>query len=84
MRDGLGFLAGSACPHYDGEDRRRPVYRELVASGFPPGVAADDAVALHYVGTELSQVLTTREGSRAYRVEPGNETPIEPLLLEKE
>jgi peptidase E len=84
MRDGLGFLPGSACPHYDGEEQRRPVYTRLVANGFPPGVAADDSVGLHYVGTELSQVLTTREGSRAYRVEPGNETPIEPLLLEKE
>jgi len=84
MRDGLGFLPGSACPHYDGEEQRRPVYTRLVANGFPPGVAADDSVGLHYVGTELSQVVTTREGSRAYRVEPGNETPIEPLLLEKE
>ena len=37
MRDGLGFLAGSACPHYDGEERRRPVYQELVAGGFPAG-----------------------------------------------
>ena len=27
LRDGLGFLAGSACPHYDGEERRRPVTR---------------------------------------------------------
>ncbi len=44
MRDGLGFLPGSACPHYDGEDLRRPVYRRLVAEeGFPSGIAADDA-----------------------------------------
>ena len=84
MRDGLGFLPGSACPHYDGEERRRPVYQELVADGFPPGIAADDAVALHYVGTELTEVVTTRADSRAYRVEPGKETPIEPRLLGKE
>ena len=84
MRDGLGFLAGSACPHYDGEERRRPVYQELVANGFPCGVAADDTVGLHYVGTELREAVTTREGSRAYRVESGSETPIEPRLLEKE
>jgi peptidase E len=84
MRDGLGFLAGSACPHYDGEDLRRPVYTRLVADGFPAGVAADDAVGLHYVGTELHEVISTREGSRAYRVQPGNETPIQPRLLEKE
>ena len=37
MRDGLGFLAGSACPHYDGEELRRPVYRRLVARGLPAG-----------------------------------------------
>jgi peptidase E len=84
MRDGLGFLAGSACPHYDGEERRRPVYQELVANGFPPGIAADDGVGLHYVGTELREVVTAREEARAYRVEPGNETSIEPRLLEKE
>ncbi len=84
MRDGLGFLSGSACPHYDGEERRRPVYQELVANGFPPGVAADDAAALHYVGTDLREAVATREGARAYRVEPGAETPIEPRILEKE
>ena len=35
--DCLGFLAGSACPHYDGEERRRPRYRELVDGGLPGG-----------------------------------------------
>jgi dipeptidase E len=76
LRDGLGFLAGSACPHYDGEELRRPTYRRLVDEGFPPGVAADDGVALHYVGTELAEVVSAREGAQAYRVEPGSETPI--------
>jgi peptidase E len=33
MRDGLGFLPGSACPHYDGEEQRRPTYRRLVGPG---------------------------------------------------
>ena len=84
MRDGLGFLPGSACPHYDGEERRRPVYTRLVANGFPAGMAADDAVGLHYVGTELREAVTVREGAHAYRVEPGNEIAIEPRLLEKE
>jgi peptidase E len=84
MRDGLGFLPGSACPHYDGEERRRPVYEELVANGFPSGIAADDAVGLHYMGTELREAVSPREGSRAYRVEPGSETPIEPRILGKE
>src|SRR6266480_5439119 len=39
--DCLGFLPGSACPHYDREERRRPVYTRLVAAGFPAGIAAD-------------------------------------------
>jgi peptidase E len=81
MSDLLGFLPGSACPHYDSEEARRPVYRELVANGFPPGYAADDDVALHFVGTVLHEVVATRAGARAYRVEPGAETPIEPRLL---
>jgi dipeptidase E len=81
MRDGLGFLPGSACPHYDGEDLRRPVYRRLVDEGFPAGFAADDGVGLHFVGTDLAEVWTTREGATAYRVEPGGETPLEARLI---
>jgi len=66
--DCLGFLAGSACPHYDGEAERRPRYRDLVDSGFPEGIAADDGVALHYVGAELHEIVTCRPGTSAYRV----------------
>lgn len=76
LRDGLGFLRGSACPHYDSEELRRPTYRRLVDEGFPPGIAADDGVALHYRGTELVEVVGVPPGAHAYRVEPGSETPI--------
>jgi dipeptidase E len=81
MRDGLGFLPGSACPHYDGEAERRPVYQRLVAEGFPPGLAADDCVALRFDGTELAEVVSARSGARAYRVTSEREDPIEPRLL---
>jgi dipeptidase E len=81
MRDGLGFLPGSACPHYDGEERRRPVYRGLVANGFPPGLAAEDCVALRFDGTELAEVVTARPGSRAYRVTAEGEEPLDPRPL---
>jgi dipeptidase E len=79
--DCLGFLPGSACPHYDGEERRRPVYTQLVANGFPAGVAADDDVGLHYVATELREVVTSREGATAYRVGPQGEEPLDPRVL---
>jgi peptidase E len=75
--DCLGFLPGSACPHYDGEERRRPRYRELIDGGFPEGVAADDGVALHYAGTELVEAVTCRPGASAYRVTRGGEERIE-------
>jgi len=81
LRDGLGFLAGSACPHYDGEELRRPTYRRLVDEGFPPGIAADDGVAVHYEGTELVEVVSAREGAAAYRVDPGSETPLDARAL---
>jgi dipeptidase E len=77
MRDGLGFLAGSACPHYDGEERRRPTYTRLVRQGFAPGYAADDGVGLHFAGTELAEVVTCRPGAGAYRVELEGETRLD-------
>jgi dipeptidase E len=81
MRDGLAFLPGSACPHYDGEERRRPVYRSLVDAGFPSGFAADDSVGLVYEGTELVEVVTARDGATAYRVEAGSEVALAARLL---
>jgi dipeptidase E len=81
LRDGLGFLPGSACPHYDGEERRRPRYRELVAGGFPEGIAADDGVGLHYLGTGLHAVVSCRPEAAAYRVTRAGEERIEPTVL---
>jgi dipeptidase E len=81
MRDGLGFLPGSACPHYDGEGERRPVYTRLVGEGFPPGLAADDCVALRFDGAELAEVVSSRAASCAYRVTPEGEEPLEARLL---
>lgn len=75
--DCLGLLPGSACPHYDGEERRRPRYRELVDGGFAEGIAADDGVGLHYVGTELAEVVTCRPGATAYRVTRDGEETLE-------
>jgi dipeptidase E len=77
MRDGLCFLPGSACPHHDGEELRRPVHERLVREGFPPGIALDDAAGAHYVGTELREVVASRAGAGGYRVGPDGEEPLE-------
>jgi peptidase E len=70
LHDGLRLLPGSCCPHYDGEEQRRPAYRRLVGSGeFGPGWAADDGAALVFRGEELQEVVTSRPTAAAYRVE---------------
>ena len=51
------------------------------AKGFPAGVAADDCVALRFDGTELAEVVSSRAGSRAYRVTSEGEEPLEARLL---
>ena len=74
----LGFLEGSNCPHYDSEPMRRPTFRKLIASGkLPNGYAADDGVALHYVGGHLAQVVSSRPHARAYRVTRSGKRAIE-------
>src|SRR5262249_53779722 len=82
LRAGLGFLGGSACPHYDDEELRRPTYRRLIdEEGFPPGYAADSGVGLHFVDGELAEVVTAREEATGYRVEAGSEEPLAARLV---
>jgi dipeptidase E len=76
LHDGLCFLAGSACPHYDGEAQRRPLFRDLIDRGaIPPGYACDDGAALHFHTGEVT-ALTLRTGATGYRVEPGSEVAL--------
>jgi dipeptidase E len=82
LRDGLGFLAGSACPHYDEEELRRPTYRRLVDEEIlPPGYAADSGVGLHFVDGALVEVVSAREETTAYRVERGREDALPARLV---
>ena len=69
LGDGLGFLQGSACPHYDGEKDRPEAYRRAIKEGMQGGYAADDGTALHFAGSQLVEVVTSREGAGAYRLE---------------
>lgn len=69
LGDGLGFIDASACPHYDGEKERRPAYQKAVKQGLLGGYAADDGAALYFRGAKLAEVVTSRKGASAYRVE---------------
>ncbi|MEA2280805.1 MAG: dipeptidase [Solirubrobacteraceae bacterium] len=85
LHDGLGLIAGSACPHYDGEPQRRPAYRALVGDGtLTSGYAADDGAALCFdADGALVEVVASRPGARAYRVEPGSERALEATALRR-
>lgn len=77
LRDGLGLLPGSCCPHYDGEEQRRPMFHRFVASGeLADGWAADDGAALVFEGESLNEIVTSRPGSAAYRVERSNDSGV--------
>ncbi len=83
--EGLGFLPGSHCPHYDGEAARRPAYHRMVKSGMLGGWAADDGVGLHFVNGSLHQVVSSRRDAKAYRVDSQDgevrEVPLAPRFL---
>jgi peptidase E len=82
LADGLGFLTGSFCPHYDGEELRRPAFTRFVADGaLAPGLACDDFAAALYRGRDLVEVVAAREGAGAYRVTPGGEEPLPARVL---
>lgn len=70
LTGGLGLIPGSHCPHYDGEEERRPTYHALVGSGvLPAGIAIDDFAAAIFDGPDLVDVVATSERRAAYRVE---------------
>jgi peptidase E len=81
LRDGLGFLAGSASPHYDSEERRPLVYAREIAAGLPPGIALDDGVAARYEDERLVEVVSGRDGGRAFRVDRDGGHPLDVRLL---
>ena len=63
------FLAGSCCPHYDGEVERRPAYHAYFERGdVKPGYAIEDGAAAHFRHGRLERVVSKRAGARAYYV----------------
>ena len=81
LRDGLGLLRGSACPHYDGERERRPTFHRLIrAKKLPPGVAADDGAAIHFAGRDIHRCVASRRGAKAHRVRLAGGRVVEEAL----
>lgn len=78
LDDGLGFLPGSACPHYLGEPERRGLYRGWVGSGaLPEGHAADDYTAIVWRDGELVEAVSERGSRPVVRVRRDGDTGVE-------
>jgi len=77
---GLGLLPYSNCVHYDAEPARRAEYHRFVGDGMRAGFAAEDGVALHFRGSSLEHVVSSRPGAFAYRVEPAEDGVVETRL----
>jgi len=63
---GLGLLPHSNCVHLN-DPERREAFAQHVADGMPAGYGAQDGVALHFVGRDLSRVVGSKPDARAFR-----------------
>ena len=78
---GLGFIKGSHCPHYDGEPLRRPLYLKLVGSGqMKPGYACDNEAGIYFEDNDVKRVVATRTGPKVYYVSAANGQATEKIL----
>ncbi len=69
--DGLGLLPWSCAVHYHEEDGRREGFLDAVGNTMPAGYGAGDSAAMHFVGTDLAEVVSSKPGARASFVAPG-------------
>ncbi|SFK46432.1 Peptidase E [Halobacillus dabanensis] len=77
----LGFLPGSCCPHYDGEENRRPAYTSFIENGsIRPGYALDDGAAIHFAGTEVKKCVSSRRDAYVFQVQKVNGEVVEKEL----
>lgn len=67
--EGLGLLPWSNTVHYSSEPRRRDALHGWLRDGMRSAYAADDGAALHFVGTDVNQVVASRPDARGFRVE---------------
>jgi peptidase E len=78
---GLGFLKGSHCPHYDREKDRRPLYHKLIASGeMKPGYACDNDAGIYFEDNVVKRVVSSRSEAKVYYVNAVGGKAVEKLM----
>jgi peptidase E len=77
--DCLGYLSGSFCPHFDQGGERAMVFRKLIRDNkMKPGIALEDGIALYFENGILSEIIRSRNGAQAYRID----TKGQPVKIE--
>lgn len=67
--EGLGFLQGSACPHFDTEQERQKVYLDKAKSAeVKPGIALEDDTVAHFIDGKLHAIISIAPGKKGFRV----------------
>jgi peptidase E len=80
LYDGLGFIQGSNCPHYDSEALRQPQYHKFIMEGLPGGYAADDGAALHFINGAFYEAVSSKPSARAFEVRKQGNDVVEKQL----
>jgi peptidase E len=76
----LGWLPGSACPHYH-NPQRRPAYHELMGRGeIRAGLACEDGVGFLFEDTRLEGAYALSEKAAAFRVHSEGGAVVEERL----
>jgi dipeptidase E len=80
----LGFLPGTASPHYDEPGRRETFHRCLLSGNVSAGYGIDNSAALHFEGEKLVNVVTSRPRACAYHVGLVNQQVTETIVQTEE
>ncbi len=77
----LGLVAGSFCPHYDGEAQRRPSLHKMITEGrIGAAYAADDGAAVHFIDEQFAGAVSSRPAAKVYQVEREGGEVVETTL----
>lgn len=79
--DCMGWIKGSHCPHFDGEEFRRPLYHDLIKKGeLPPGYACDNNAGIYFEDEKFIKSVAINDKSFSYKVDLVNGKTVETKL----
>jgi dipeptidase E len=68
--EGMGWIKGSHCPHFDGEEFRRPLYHSLIQKGeLYPGYACDNLAGIYWENEQFIKSVAVNDKSFSYHVD---------------